>query len=232
MRISKQQKQENIEAVLNAVITLSRDRDFHALTMKAIAKEAGIGEATIYNYFPKKEALITGYLDWSLDKAIQKTRQEPLAEMKFTETMHTLIENHLEVLAPAKIFFETSVQSLFVNPIALAHTSVGETKKKYSSFIHEAFDRSVAKGEFTAPPLKDFLLALMWDYHVGVLYYWIKDEEKGSMKTTEFVDLSMKVFDELLRSELFSRVYAVAHFLFKEHILSRLLNRKGFSYEK
>ncbi|MBO9668251.1 MAG: TetR/AcrR family transcriptional regulator, partial [Bdellovibrio sp.] len=63
MRISKEQRQKNIEAVFKSVIKLSSRSDFDSLTMKAIAKEAKIGEATIYNYFPKKESLLTGYLD-------------------------------------------------------------------------------------------------------------------------------------------------------------------------
>ncbi|MNY50732.1 hypothetical protein D3C86_1862610 [compost metagenome] len=75
-----------------------------------------------------------------------------------------------------------------------------------------------------APPFQEFLLALLWDFHIGILYYWLQDEDKASMRTTELVDLSMKVFEELLRSDLFNKVYSVAHFLFKEHILNKMLN--------
>ncbi|MEO0336767.1 MAG: TetR/AcrR family transcriptional regulator, partial [Pseudomonadota bacterium] len=131
MRISKEKKNENIESVFQAAIKLSEDRSFDSLTMKAIAKEAGIGEATIYNYFPKKELIVTGFLDWSIEKAIKKTQEEPLDEIKFSEILHTLIENHLEILEPSKSFFAETVQSLFVNPIALANTTISTTKQSY-----------------------------------------------------------------------------------------------------
>jgi AcrR family transcriptional regulator len=31
--------------------------------MKAIARRAGVGDATIYNYFPSKEKLLYGYFE-------------------------------------------------------------------------------------------------------------------------------------------------------------------------
>ncbi|MCB9072771.1 MAG: TetR/AcrR family transcriptional regulator [Bdellovibrionaceae bacterium] len=232
MKISKKQRKENIEAVFKAVIKLSKDRGFDSLTMKSIAKEAGIGEATIYNYFPKKETLISGYFDWSIEEAINRTQKEPLKEMSFTDIFHTLIENHLEVLTPAKSFFADSVQSLFTSPISLANTSLASIKNKHSLFLADEFSKSVAKGDFPQPPFKDFLVSLMWDYHIGVLYYWLKDSSKSSLRTTEFIALSMKVFEELLGSDLFNKIYAVAHFLFKEHVLNKLLNPKGIPLEE
>lgn len=232
MRISKEQKQENIRSVFQAVIKLSKDSGFDSLTMKAIAKEAGIGEATIYNYFPKKENLITGYLDWSVEEAISKTQEDPLDDMTLTDIFHSFLENHIEILTPAKSFFADSVQTLFVNPISLANTNVATTKGKHRDFIEKEFMKSVESGDFPSPPFKDFLLSLMWDYHIGVLYYWLKDDGKDSMRTTELIDLSLKVLQELLKSDLFNKVYAVAHFLFKEHILNKLLNPRGLSFEK
>lgn len=224
MRISKEQRQKNIEAVFKSVIKLSARTDFDSLTMKSIAKDAKIGEATIYNYFPKKEMLITGFLDWTVERAIEETQKESLKNMTFTEILHALIENHIEILTPSKAFFSKSVESLFVNPLAIANTSVSTTKNRYIKFITEEFNRSVANGSMPAPPFQEFLLALLWDFHIGILYYWLRDEDKASMRTTELVDLSMKVFEELLRSDLFNKVYSVAHFLFKEHILNKLLN--------
>jgi AcrR family transcriptional regulator len=224
VRISKEQKQKNIEAVFKATIKLSAKTDFDSLTMKAIAKEAKIGEATIYNYFPKKENLITGFFDWTIEKAIEKTEQDSLGDMTFTEVLHTLIENHLEILTPSKDFFAHSMTSLFVNPLSLANTSVSATKARYIEFITAKFKESLKKGTVQAPPFQEFILALLWDFHIGILYYWLKDDKSSAMRTTELIDLSMKVFEEVLKTDLFNKVYAVAHFLFKEHLLNKLLN--------
>lgn len=232
MRISKEQRRKNIESVYQAVIQLSENKGFDALTMKAIAKEAGIGEATIYNYFPKKENLISGYLDWSFKLAIEKTKSEPLEEMNFSETFHTLLENHIEILSSGKGFFSESIQSLFVSPISLAHTAVGETKIAHKEFLGAQLEQAIFKGDFPEPPFKDFLVSLMWDYHIGMLYYWLQDNDESSMRTTELIDLSLQVLEEILRSNLFNKIYGVAHFLFKEHVLNKMLNPLGARFEK
>lgn len=46
------------EAILAAALTLLTRQGIHATPMSAIAKEAGTGMGTIYNYFPNKEILI------------------------------------------------------------------------------------------------------------------------------------------------------------------------------
>lgn len=46
------------QAILTAALKLLTRQGIHATPMSAIAKEAGTGMGTIYNYFPNKEALI------------------------------------------------------------------------------------------------------------------------------------------------------------------------------
>ncbi|WP_040280042.1 TetR/AcrR family transcriptional regulator [Psychroserpens damuponensis] len=46
------------EAILSAAITLLTEKGVHNTPMSAIAKAAGTGMGTIYNYFPNKDVLI------------------------------------------------------------------------------------------------------------------------------------------------------------------------------
>ena len=46
------------EAILEAALKLLAEQGVHATPMSAIAKEAGTGMGTIYNYFPNKDILI------------------------------------------------------------------------------------------------------------------------------------------------------------------------------
>ncbi|MFK7799006.1 MAG: TetR/AcrR family transcriptional regulator [Aureispira sp.] len=46
------------QTILTAALNLLTRQGIHATPMSAIAKEAGTGMGTIYNYFPNKEALI------------------------------------------------------------------------------------------------------------------------------------------------------------------------------
>jgi len=49
---------EKLMLIIEAGETLFADKGFHKVTMREIAKAAGVGVGTIYEYFPDKEALL------------------------------------------------------------------------------------------------------------------------------------------------------------------------------
>jgi AcrR family transcriptional regulator len=71
MKISAEQKDENRRAILDAAVDLMIEKGFRSMTMRAVARKAGIGDATIYNYFPTKESLVQGYYMEALETAVR-----------------------------------------------------------------------------------------------------------------------------------------------------------------
>lgn len=57
---------ERRSRILQAAALLLRGRDPVALHMDAVAAEAGVGKATLYRYFPSKDALLLAVLDAGL----------------------------------------------------------------------------------------------------------------------------------------------------------------------
>jgi AcrR family transcriptional regulator len=55
------QKASTVELILDAVARCLKETSLSALTFPAIAKEAGIGERTIYRYFPTRETLLDAF---------------------------------------------------------------------------------------------------------------------------------------------------------------------------
>lgn len=51
------------EQILDAAIVVFADKGFHRATIKDIARQAGIADGTIYNYFANKTALMLGILE-------------------------------------------------------------------------------------------------------------------------------------------------------------------------
>ena len=54
MKISNKQKMINRKKIIGVAVDIMVDNGFKSATMRAIAKEAEFGDATIYNYFPTK----------------------------------------------------------------------------------------------------------------------------------------------------------------------------------
>src|SRR5215813_11604790 len=65
--------------ILDAATKVFGEKGFHRTTIKDIAKEAGIADGTIYNYFENKTALLLGILD-RINETPQ--RDEHLAQAK------------------------------------------------------------------------------------------------------------------------------------------------------
>ncbi|SMF02452.1 transcriptional regulator, TetR family [Tistlia consotensis] len=72
--------------ILRAAALLLRGRDLDALHMDAVAAEASIGKATLYRYFPSKDALLLAVLDAGLGELAARLQDcasiaDPLARL-------------------------------------------------------------------------------------------------------------------------------------------------------
>ncbi|MFK7807329.1 MAG: TetR/AcrR family transcriptional regulator [Saprospiraceae bacterium] len=90
------------EAILEAALKLLTQKGVHATPMSAIAKEAGTGMGTIYNYFPNKEILINAlYISIKQnEKAVFSAfnKQKPLKtqfEQYYSQAIQFYLDNSL-----------------------------------------------------------------------------------------------------------------------------------------
>ena len=70
MKISEDQKQENRKKIIRSAVDAITQKGMKGATMKMIARKAGLGDATIYNYFPTKEAIVYAYYEEQLDESV------------------------------------------------------------------------------------------------------------------------------------------------------------------
>ena len=66
--------------------------------MKAIAKRAGVADATIYNYFPTKESIIFGYYHDHMQGLTERLKSlEDFHTYGFQEQLQTVMEISLDL---------------------------------------------------------------------------------------------------------------------------------------
>lgn len=90
------------QAIFQATLDLLVVQDLQSVTMSLIAKKAGVGMGTIYNYFDSKEASITGLYRLSkrnLQQAIFADYPEvaPIRE-QLLHIWRTICQYHLKYL--------------------------------------------------------------------------------------------------------------------------------------
>ncbi len=60
-----------VEAIYQAFVRIWQRDGWAGLTTREVALEAGVAIGTLYDYFPSKEALLSGYIRHSLDDLLQ-----------------------------------------------------------------------------------------------------------------------------------------------------------------
>lgn len=87
------------EAILSSALKLLTEKGVHNTPMSAIAKAAGTGMGTIYNYFPNKESLIN-----EIYTNIKEEEKSVFLDFNLEKPIKTQFENYL-----------TSIIGFFIN---------------------------------------------------------------------------------------------------------------------
>lgn len=103
--------------ILDAAAIVFAAKGFHPTTIRDIAKQAGIADGTIYNYFNSKPALLIGILDRMRDKVLEAypLPVEPPADLR--TLVHTLLAHPLRALQEDEFaLFRIIFSEMMVNP--------------------------------------------------------------------------------------------------------------------
>ena len=107
MKISKEKRAENRRSVIDAAVALIGETGFKAATMRQIARNAGLGEATIYNYFPTKETLVYAYYEDHMLACIDELKAVPQFEtFSLQEQLQTLFDASLNRYLAERTFVQ------------------------------------------------------------------------------------------------------------------------------
>jgi AcrR family transcriptional regulator len=102
--------------ILDAATRVFAARGFHRTTIRDVAREAGVADGTIYNYFENKAALLLGILD-RLNESDR--RADDLAQVAGGDTrsaMAAYIRQRLGVMAGQLEVFQVVLSEVLVNP--------------------------------------------------------------------------------------------------------------------
>src|SRR5690349_18562474 len=102
--------------ILDAATKVFAAKGFHLTTIKDIAREAGIADGTIYNYFDNKTALMLGMLDRMNESDQREEDFSQFTEGDFRSFMNAYLRHRLTVLKADNFeVFRVVVSEILVN---------------------------------------------------------------------------------------------------------------------
>jgi AcrR family transcriptional regulator len=193
-------KEKTRKAILRAALELFAERGFYRTTTKAIAREAGIAEGTLFNYFETKEDLalyffeeeLTGIIDWyEGDRRIQRA---PLPEKLFA-----IIHRFLDGLEPYEEFIGAVYLRALTPASKLGPWSLPSQERnlRYLKFIREILAEAEANEEI--PRVGDFGAQVFGLFHLAIMTYWLRDHSRGKEQTLALLDRVLKLSSHFLK---------------------------------
>lgn len=156
-RPGRQRSEESEEAILSAVIQLLRKKPLRDISIEEIAREAGVGKATIYKWWPSKAYLAFDAFSKRL-KEMVPIRDTGNAERDFKEQLYALFA-----------FFDTPAGKLLGQFLG-----EGQIDEEFASLFRERFlkprrqlvsvifDRAVERGEIRKGLDRELVLDMIY----------------------------------------------------------------------
>ncbi len=114
---SQQRVAHRRNQILDAATRVFAAKGYHQATIRAVAREAGVADGTIYNYFAGKEDLLLGLLDRlneSEDRPVQLPIEPGSAE-DLPAFLAAYLAHRLDVVWPNAPLFRAVLPELLVN---------------------------------------------------------------------------------------------------------------------
>lgn len=222
MKISSQQKKKNRRRIIAVAVDIMIDKGFKDATMRAIAKKAEIGDATIYNYFSTKEAILFAYYEEKLTLCVEKMRKiDKFNEFTLHEQLQTFFETQLELFLPDREFVALSFKKMF---FTLNHNleSLDVIQNLFEKIIADIFEAAIEVKEIPEQVFQEVIYHLVWDYYVGIVIFWLNDKSEQFSDTSVMIDKSLDLFCALLKAGAVNKLFDMASYFFKNHFMNRL----------
>lgn len=113
-RPSQARAKFTVQAIYDAFVRIWRRDGWDGLTTRSVALETGISVGTLYDYFPNKLALLSGYVRHSMEVLLQAIEREAVlpAGLSWQQRVHQVVRLMCGVDAPELPWFHPQMLTL------------------------------------------------------------------------------------------------------------------------
>ena len=200
-KAAPKKSEETRTRILDAALTLFRERGFENTTMREIAKEAGVALGGAYYYFDSKDALVMGFYERSQAELVPLREEAILKAKGLEERLHAAIDVKLKYFAPhRKLLGALSAHIDPQHPLSPFSKPAREIRERDIQFLARA-----AEGAKVRVPddLKAHLPRVLWLYQMGILLFWVYDSSPGQKRTRLLFEKSLAIVVNLIKFSSF-----------------------------
>jgi AcrR family transcriptional regulator len=184
------------QQVLDAAASCFRHAGFHAASMSAIAKAAGMSVGHIYHYFANKEAIIEAIIEQ------EQHRQLEIINMLLAapNTMQALIDHADQALADS-LDLKNSALNFEMIAEASRNPKVAEMMQRSNRVLHECGRLIISKGRVGLPPISDEGINARCDLIISLFEgLSVRSISNPNINTAAVLPLLQSAIQQLVRS--------------------------------
>ena len=190
--------EETRERILNAALTLFRERGFESATMRDVAEEAGVATGAAYYYYPSKDAMVMDFYRRSCAEMQPKIEAALEHATGLERRLRELIRVKLQHFAPNR----SVLRALLRNGADPKHPlSPFSPETQEIREIDIAWFRRILVdcGVRIPRDIEPHLPSVLWFFQMGVIFFWVIDESREQARSNRLLDLAAKGVTSLIR---------------------------------
>src|SRR5262245_31589599 len=186
MRVTAETKEATRKAILEAAQQLFAQQGFEAATTRDIARAAGIGVGTLFNYFPAKESVAVALVTDAWTRASAAFAEKPPEASSLEEELFAHVAALLRKLKPYRKYLPAVLETS-LSPAASQESADQASLRA----VHlEAVSRIAGRhGQLAG--LTPVALQLYWALLTGLLAFWAADASPRQEDTLALLDQSL-----------------------------------------
>ena len=184
-------------AILDAALTLFRERGFAETTMRDIAARAKVASGLAYYYFDSKDAIVLAFYQEAKD-GLRPLLERAHQERRLGPRLKALIEAKFSYFSPYRRFLGALLGHSADPASPLSPFGEPSRHVREADFAH--FERALDETGTPVPKdLAPHMAQILWFYQMGLILFWIYDRSPQQQRSRALLDVSLQMVVLLIK---------------------------------
>jgi AcrR family transcriptional regulator len=181
--------------IAHAAIEVFAEQGFDRARMDDVAREAGVGKGTLYEYYTDKDALLQGAFDLMIGTFMEQLKSEVRHDTPPLDTLRALAHGTIDAMehvGPVYKFFLEYM--LYASRHAEGTAALAELLESYRALVTGLFERGKADGTLRPDLDADAAAAAFAAWFDGAIFHWIVLPKGPGLRqmADQFLELSLR----------------------------------------
>lgn len=166
-------REEKQRAIALASVEIFGEKGFERTRMEDVAKAAGIGKGTVYEYFKTKDELMEGAVMALFADMVGELMPDINSESSATEILTSTLENSLASIKAYLFAYRFLLEYMIHDSRSeCRHSFLTEMLSGYRQWLSELLQRGMATGEFRSDLDTASAAASIAAWVDGAVFHW------------------------------------------------------------